>query len=74
MEALYIYLLGCLIWAIGYYVNEVYIDKDHSKKRYIIYKSISTGFVSWFGIIIVVAIFLAAVVLSINEWIENKLR
>ena len=74
MHILLIYLLGCLIWAIGYYIYDVYINKDiWTKKRLIIYKAITSSIFSWFGIIIFIALLCTGIILCINDWIEEKL-
>ena len=70
-----IYLLGWLIWSIGYYFYKVYIDKDiWTKKRLIIYRSFISGVWSWFGIIVFITILITYGICSIHELVEEKLK
>ena len=65
------YLLGCLIFAIGYFIYAIKFDYQNVKLA--IYHSILAGIFSWLGIVFFIAIGIVCVVVEIHEWIENKL-
>lgn len=74
MEIFIFWLIGWLIWAIGYYVYKVYIDGDiWTSKRLIIWRGFVSGIISWFGIIVVMAVLITYSIAKLNNWIENKL-
>ena len=74
MELFIFWLIGWLIWAIGYYIYKVYIDSDiWTRKRLIIWRGFVSGITSWFGIIFVIAVLITYGIVKLNDWIENKL-
>lgn len=70
---LFIYFLGWIIWIIGYYIFEVYIDKNYKTKKLVIYKGFTSGFTSWLGIIFIISFLIIKGIIELNNWIENKL-
>ena len=75
MEILLIWLLGWLLFSIGYYIYQVYYEKDiYTKKRLIIYRGITIGWISWFGIIICLAVYITFLIFKLDEWITDKLE
>ena len=54
----------------------VCVNKEETlpdSKKLIAYKSFKVGILSWFGIIILIAILIVAGVIVIDSWIEKKL-
>ena len=75
MEYLLLYLLGWILWSIGYYIVKVYYDKDiWTSKKLIAYRGFISGIWSWFGIFVMITIIITYSICSLNNWIENKLR
>lgn len=74
MNILFIYLLGWIIWSISYYIYYTIIKKDNRSKKLIIYRAITSGIISWIGIILFIALEITYLIMSIDEWIENKLQ
>ena len=76
MEAFIWYLIGWLILSISHYIYMVCVNKEETlpdSKKLIAYKSFKVGILSWFGIIILIAILIVAGVIVIDSWIEKKL-
>lgn len=81
-----IYLLGWVVYIVGYYLYYMYIVKykcytyKHSNKKnkkLIIYDGFKYGIFSWAGVmfwgIVIICGSILYGILSINEWITNKL-
>lgn len=74
MEFIIIWIIGWLIWMIGYYTNKVYIERDTcTRKRLILWRAFVSGIVSWGGIITVIALVITYYASELNDWIEKKL-
>ena len=73
MDGFIYYLFGWLIFSIGFYIYKVYIEKDNSNKKLIIYRSCIFGIVSWLGILFAITTLIVVGMFTLNEWIENKL-
>lgn len=74
MEYFIFWAIGWLIWMIGYYIYNVYIDKDiYISKRLAIWRGFTSGIFSWFGIFFVIIFFIVGFLVLLNDWIENKL-
>ena len=75
MEFLYFWILGWLIWAIGYYIYESYISETFiPNKRLIIWRGFKSGVISWIGIMFVFGYVTAFCLNKIDDWVEDKLR
>lgn len=74
MEYFIFWTIGWLIWMIGYYIYNVYIDKDiYISKRLAIWRGFISGIFSWFGIFFVIVFFIVGFLVLLNDWIEDKL-
>jgi hypothetical protein len=71
MEALFWYLIGWLIFSIGYFIYAIKEDKEN--KKLAIYHSLIYGVVSWLGILFIFVMCIVSGMFTLNEWIENKL-
>lgn len=71
------WIIGWLIWMIGYYIYNVYIDAGNYgnclTKKLILYRGFTSGVFSWIGILFVIGFGFAYVLSILNDWIENKL-
>lgn len=74
MEYYIFWALGWLIWMIGYYIYNVYIDKDCISKRLAIWRGFISGIFSWIGIFFVIVFFIVGFLFLLNDWIEDKLK
>lgn len=75
MEYFIFWVIGWLIWMIGYYIYNVYIDKDiHISKRLAIWRGFTSGIFSWLGIFFVIIFFIVGFLLLLNDLIEDKLK
>lgn len=86
MTTLNIYLFGCILTAICYYIFTVWEQKTMETQHKLNYKSVSPkltiyrmikySLFSWLGVIYYMALFmtyLACRISDIDDWIENKL-
>ena len=74
MEFLYFWILGWLIWAIGYYIYKLYISKTVIlNKRLIIWRGFKSGIISWIGIIVMFSCVIVFCICKIDDWVEDKL-
>lgn len=73
MNGLIFWLIGWVLLSIGYYVFNVYTDKNRLTKKLIAWRSFWTGIFSWAGIIILFAIGCVACIITFNDWVEDKL-
>ena len=68
------WIIGWIIYSIGYYIYEVYIDKSNTSKKLIIYNAFKFGIWSWLGIIIIITFGFIMLLANIDEKISNKLK
>ena len=74
MDALFIYLIGWLLFSICVYVYNVYGDDCKESKKVWVWRSFWAGVVSWVGILLCIAIIIVFFIFAINEWVEEKLK
>lgn len=75
MEILLTYFLGWFLFSVGYYIYNVYIDRNKSEsKKLIIYDAVKFGLWSWVGIILMVAFGIVMIIAGIDEYISEKLN
>jgi len=74
MEFFIFWVIGWILWMIGYYVYNVYINTcNHYTKRLILYRGFTSGIFSWIGIVFVISFEFAYLIFMLDNWIENKL-
>ena len=71
MEAFIVYLIGWIIFSIGYFIYAYKYDKQNIKLS--IYHAFIYGVYSWLGIIFCFCMLMTCLIFSLHEWIENKL-
>ena len=71
MEAFVFWLIGWVIFSIGYFVYAYKIDRQNIKLS--LYHAFIYGFVSWLGIVLTICLLITGGIITLNEWIENKL-
>lgn len=74
MVALFIYLLGCILFGVGYYLCNIYISKYNKSKKLLAYNSLKLSIFSWVGIIFWIAICIVFLICSIDDYISDKLK
>ena len=74
MGALFIYLLGCFIFGIGYYLYNIYISKSNDSKKLLAYNSFKLSIFSWLGIIFCICMFIVFLIFECDEYITDKLK
>ena len=65
---------GWAIYSIVYYIYDVYIDKNNTSKKLLIYNSFKNGILSWFGIMVIIIFAFIMLLVNIDEKISNKLK
>lgn len=68
------WLIGWFIYSIGYYIYDVYIDKNNTSKKLLIYNAFKNGILSWFGIMVIIIFAFIMLLVKIDETISNKLK
>ena len=66
--------IGWAIYSIGYYIYDVYIDKNNTSKKLLAYNAFKNGILSWFGIMIIIIFTFIMLLVNIDEKISNKLK
>ena len=65
---------GWAIYSIGYYIYDVYIDKNNTSKKLLAYNAFKNGILSWFGIMVIIIFTFIMLLVNIDEKISNKLK
>lgn len=68
------WVIGWVIYSIGYYIYDVYIDKNNTSKKLLIYNAFKNGIFSWFGIMVIIIFTFIMLLVIIDEKISNKLK
>lgn len=71
------WIIGWIIYSIGYYIYDVYIDKidkSNTSKKLIVYNAFKCGIWSWLGIMIILIFSFIMLLVNIDEKISNKLK
>lgn len=68
------WVIGWVIYSIGYYICDVYIDKNNTSKKLLIYTAFKNGILSWFGIMVIIIFAFIMLLVIIDEKISNKLK
>ena len=68
------WVIGWIIYSIGYYIYHVYIDKNNTSKKLLIYNAFKNGIFSWFGIMVIIIFAFIMLLVNIDEKISNKLK
>lgn len=66
--------IGWLIYSIVCYIYDVYIDKNNTSKKLLIYNAFKNGILSWFGIMVIIIFAFIMLLVNIDEKISNKLK
>lgn len=66
--------IGWLIYSIVCYIYDVYIDKNNTSKKLLIYNAFKNGILSWFGIMVIIIFVFIMLLVNIDEKISNKLK
>ena len=66
--------IGWAIYSIGYYIYDVYIDKNNTSKKLFAYNAFKNGILSWFGIMVIIIFTFIMLLVNIDEKISNKLK
>ena len=75
MEILLTYFLGWFLFSVGYYIYNVYIDRNKSEsKKLITYDAFKFGLWSWIGIILMMTFGIVMIIAGIDEYISEKLN
>ena len=75
MEILLIYFLGWFLFSVGYYIYNIYIDRNKfESKKLIMYDAFKFGLWSWIGIILIVIFGIVMIIVDIDEYISKKLN
>ena len=74
MFALFIYLLGCFIFGVGYYLYNIYISKSNDSKKLLAYNSLKLSIFSWLGIIFWISMCMVFFIIAIDEYISDELK
>ena len=74
MDALFIYLIGWLIFSVCVYLYNVYGDDCKESKKLWVWRSFWAGAASWVGILLFIAIIIVFFIFAINDWVEEKLK
>lgn len=68
------WLIGWVIYSIVCYIYDVYIDKNNTSKKLLIYNAFKNGILSWFGIMVIIIFAFIMLLVNIDEKISNKLK
>lgn len=68
------WVIGWLIYSIVCYIYDVYIDKNNTSKKLLIYNAFKNGILSWFGIMVIIIFAFIMLLVNIDEKISNKLK
>ena len=68
------WVIGWVIYSIGYYIYDVYIDNNNTSKKLLIYNAFKNGIFSWFGIMVIIIFAFIMLLVIIDEKISNKLK
>lgn len=68
------WVIGWVIYSIGYYIYDVYIDNNNTSKKLLIYNAFKNGILSWFGIMVIIIFAFIMLLVNIDEKISNKLK
>ena len=68
------WIIGWAIYSIGYYIYDVYIDKNNTSKKLLAYNAFKNGILSWFGIMVIIIFTFIMLLVKIDENISNKLK
>lgn len=71
------WVIGWVIYSIGYYIYDVYIDNidnNNTSKKLLIYNAFKNGILSWFGIMVIIIFAFIMLLVKIDENISNKLK
>lgn len=71
------WVIGWVIYSIGYYIYDVYIDNidnNNTSKKLLIYNAFKNGILSWFGIMVIIIFTFIMLLVNIDEKISNKLK
>lgn len=68
------WVIGWVIYSIGYYIYDVYIDNNNTSKKLLIYNAFKNGILSWFGIMVIIIFAFIMLLVIIDEKISNKLK
>lgn len=68
------WVIGWLIYSIVCYIYDVYIDKNNTSKKLLIYNAFKNGILSWFGIMVIIIFAFIMLLVKIDEKISNKLK
>ena len=68
------WVIGWVIYSIGYYIYDVYIDNNNTSKKLLIYNAFKNGIFSWFGIMVIIIFAFIMLLVKIDENISNKLK
>lgn len=75
MKTLLIYLFGWFLFSACYYIYNVYFNNDNSdSKKLIMYNAFKFGLCSWVGIIFMISASITYCIISIDNYITNKLK
>ena len=68
------WIIGWVIYSIVCYIYDVYIDKNNTSKKLLIYNAFKNGILSWFGIMVIIIFAFIMLLVNIDEKISNKLK
>ena len=68
------WIIGWVIYSIVCYIYDVYIDKNNTSKKLLIYNAFKNGILSWFGIMVIIIFAFIMLLVKIDEKISNKLK
>ena len=78
MNNFLIYILGWILFIIGFYIFNVYIYQSKYSKKLVLYRGFKYGVLSWVGIfgfvIIIIYKYILETIICVDEYIENKLK
>ena len=67
-------LSAIILLLTGYIIYDVYIDKNNTSKKLLIYNAFKNGILSWFGIMVIIIFAFIMLLVKIDEKISNKLK
>jgi len=76
METLFIWILGWVIFTLGFvFVRQIVFKKYFSNNwKYDLYEGVKWGIFSWIAIIFCIAVVIAMGFITLDEYITNKLK
>lgn len=74
MNSLFIYLLGCILFGVGYYLYNIYISEYDESKKLLAYNSFKLSIFSWLGIIFWIGVCIVYFICITDEYISDKLK